>query len=377
MDLEEISKQYGIAIEELKTVESVLKQKYSSVQGIMPAEQIEKYIESGVKQHLDKFKNMGLSQYFGVILRLSSPQDGVAKRRATAIKKYVENPEEAIAYGYVQEFKNSMKRALIKGIVTTKPVIEVPKTAVYLPDQKVYIIPTDERETWKSGKKNFNYLKPIPLEQYFVNVEGICSLDGTIWSPFKMIFNCAEHINITIVTVPQSKLVKFYAKVKTKEPLELGYNNKYTKFDLVDGDISQLNAEIMNFYDVIQLSEIDTVFRGLKTKYDVVSVFGQIRNKWQKEPSDDNPTPWITASIVDNTRDEPLKLLIHPDMSAEFEEQSIVKVWGALSEGKKWDPEFKKLTDEPEITMFANGVYVFSVGEEIPQDTTHDDGWES
>lgn len=378
MDLNEISKNYNINVEELTKVESDLRKKYSSVAGIMPPEQVEKYIMSGVQQHIDKYKNLGLTQFFGVILMVSQPKDGVAKRRSTAFKKYSENPELAITSGIVQEYKDGIKRFLQKGVIITKAVNQdaIPKSAMYLPDQKAYVVPLDERETWPSGKKNFGYLKPLPLEQYFTSIEGISSLDGINWSAFKMMLNCTEHINTPNVNIPQSKLVKFLAKVKTKEPLVLNYNNKYTKFEVIDGDITQLNAEIMNFYDVITLADVDATYKNRKTAYDSISIFGQVRNKWTKEPTDDKPFPWTTINITDNTRDAPLKLLIHPDMSAQFEEQSIVKVWGSLSEGNKWDPDLGQQTDEKEITMFATGVYMFSMNEVIPETETEvDDGW--
>lgn len=379
MELEEISKQYGVDLGELKKVEIDLRKKYESVMKIMPAEKFENYILTGVQAHANKFKNLGLQQYFGVILTLSQPRDGMAKRRATAIKKYVEDPEVAISHGYVQEFKEGMHRFLSKGVVQSKPITQdkIPKNVSYLSDQKVYVLPLDERESWGNGKKNFGYLKPLPLEQYFCNIEGIASEDGTTWKPFKMIFNGGEHVNIPNVTVPQSKLVKFLAKVKTDNPLVLSYNNKYTKFEPIEGDISQLNAEVMNFYDNISLSDIQSIYESRKTNFDTYAVFGQVVNKWKKEPSEDKPYPWISVSINDNTRDEPLKILMHPDVSAEFEEQSIVKVWGSLSEGNRWDPDLRQPTEEKEISMFGTGIYSFSnaevatEGEQIP-----DDGWE-
>lgn len=380
MELEEISKQYNVGIDELKKVELNLRKKYESVAKIMPVEQYEKYISMGITQHVTKFKNLGLEQFFGVILTLSQPRDGMAKRRSNAIKKYVEDPETAISHGYVQEFREGMHRFLAKGVVQSKPITQdkIPKTAVYLPDQKVYIVPLDERENWQNGKKNFGYLKPLPLTQYFSNIEGIASIDGTIWTPFKMIFNCDEHINLPNINVPQSKLVKFLAKVKTKEPLVLTYNNKYTKFEAIEGDISQLNAEVMNFYDNISLSDIQSVYESRKTNFDTYAVFGQVVNKWKKEPSEDKPHPWISVSINDNTRDEPLKILMHPDVSAEFEEQSIVKVWGSLSEGNKWDPDLRQPTNEKEISMFGTGIYMFS-NVEVTQEEEQkpDDGWEA
>ncbi len=379
MDLEQISKQYSINIEELTKVESDLRKKYESVSKIMTKENFEGYIEIGITQHVNKYKNLGLQQFFGVILNLSQPRDGIAKRRANSIKKYIEDPEMAISHGYIQEYKEGMHRFLSKDVIQVKPVAQndIPKSAIYLPDQKAYIVPLDERVTWQNGKKNFGYLKPLPLEQWFTNIEGIASEDGTNWLPFKMVFNCGQHINIPNTTVPQSKLVRFLAKVKSKEPLVLSYNNKHTKFELIEGDINQLNVEVMNFYDNISLSDIQNVYESRKTNFDTYSVFGQIVNKWKKEPTEENPYPWISISIIDNTRDEPFKLLLHPDVSAEFEEQSIVKVWGSLSEGNKWDPELRQQTEEKEITMFVTGVYSFSNPEVTEEEQKPDDGWES
>lgn len=380
MELEEISKQYGVTVDELKKVEIDLRKKYESVMKIMPTEQFEKYISTGVQQHANKFKSLGLERFFGVILTLSQPRDGMSKRRSIAIKKYVEDPNMAISHGYVQEFKEGMHRFLSNGVIQTKPITQdkIPKTASYLPDQKVYILPLDERETWQNGKKNFGYLKPLPLEQYFTNIEGIASIDGTSWKPFKMIFNCNKHVNVPNIMILQSKLVKFLAKIKTQDPLVLSYNNKHTKFEIMEGDITQLNAEIMNFYDITSLSDIRKVYDLRKTNFDTYSVFGQIKNKWKKEPTDENPYPWISATINDTTCDEPLKLLMHPDVCAEFEEQSIVKVWGSLSEGNKWDPELRQPIDEKEITMFATGVYSFSNMEvKCEEEQKSDDGWES
>lgn len=380
MDLETISKESGVALEELKALESTLRKKYGSVSGMLSAEQVEGYVAGGIKQHTDRFKNLGLQQFFGVILQLSQPKDGVAKRRSAAVLKYVENPESAIALGYVQEYKNGCKRVLSKGVITTKPISQdaIPKSAVYLPDQKAYVVPTDDRETWQNGKKNFGYLRPLPLEQYFINIGGLCSNDGTIWQSFKMIFNCGEHINVPNVTVPQGKLLKFMSKVKKNEPLELAYSSKYTKFEVVDGDLTKMSADIMNYVDIISLSQIDEVYAARKTNYDVVSIIGQVSSKWVKEGTEDKPYPWITATLNDNTREEPLKLMIHPDMSASFEEQSIVKVWGSLSEGKKWDKELGRATEEKEISMFVTGIYTLSMVEAIPEEEQQtDEGWES
>lgn len=382
MDLNEIAKQHGVDVNELMTVEANLRKKYSSIANILSPEQMETYVIGGIQQHVNRFKALGMTQFFGVILTLSQPKDGMSKKRSKAITAYVTDPETAIASGTVQEFKNGMKRTLVKGgMVKSVPVNQdaIPKSAVYLPDQKVYVVPTEDRESWPSGKKNFNFLKPLPLEQYFTSIEGIASLDGVAWQPFKMMFNCGEHVNFPSVTVPQGKLVRFYAKMKSQgETLVLNYNNKHTKFNVIEGDINQLSAEIKTFYDDVMLSELDTAYQSRKSNYETFSVFGQVTNKWQKEPSEEKPYPWITASITDNTRDAPLKLLIHPDMSAQFEEQSIVKVWGSLSEGNVWDPELKEKTEEKEITMFATGVYSFSFGEAIPDVAAEveDDGWE-
>ena len=382
MDLNEIAKQNNIDVVELQTIESNLRKKYASVTNIVSPEQIEKYVSGGILQHIGRFKALGLTQFFGVVLTLSQPKDGMSKRRSKTIKAYVEDPEAAITSGAIQEFKNGMKRALVKGgMVKSVPVNTeaIPKSAVYLPDQKVYVVPTDDRESWPSGKKNFNFLKPLPLEQYFTSIEGIASTDGANWQPFKMMFNCTEHVNFPTVTIPQGKLVKFYCKVKTQgETLVLNYNNKNTKFEPIEGDINALSGEIKNFYDDIMLSDLQSAYESRESNYSTVSVFGQVTNKWQKEPTEEKPYPWITASVTDNTRDAPLKLLIHPDMSAQFEEQSIVKVWGSLSEGNVWDPELKEKTEEKEITMFATGVYSFSAGEAIPEETeeTPDEGWE-
>lgn len=387
MDLETISKESGVTLEELKILESTLRKKYSNI--MLPPEQVEKYIEGGIKQHTDKFKNLGLQKFFGVVLTLSSPKDIMAKRRATAISKYVENSESAITLGYVQEYKNGCKKSLSKGIITTTQISDdkIPKTAVYLPDQKAWVVPLDDVATWKSGKKNFGYLKPLPLEKYQTHIEGICSTDGTEWWAFRMPFiTCGEHINVPDITIPQSKLVTFMAGVKNKEPLELAYNDKYTKFEPVDGDINTITTDIVNFYNIISLSQVDEVYAARKinydaarkTNYDVVSIIGQISNKWIKESTDDNQYPWITAVLNDTSRIEPIKLIIHPDMSALFEEQSIVKVWGSLSEGKKWDKELRQLTEEKEISIFVTGVFTLSNAEEsIPtEESRPDDGWE-
>jgi hypothetical protein len=383
MDINEIAKQNNIDVAELQTVEANLRKKYSSVANIVSPEQVEKYVSGGIMQHINRFKALGLTQFFGVILTLSQPKDGMAKRRSKIVNAYVEDSEAAIIAGSIQEFKNGMKRSLVKGGLVKSVSVNteaIPKSAVYLPDQKVYIVPTDDRESWPSGKKNFNYLKPLPLEQYFTSIEGIASTDGTTWQPFKMMFNCPEHVNIPTVTIPQGTLVKFYSKIKTPgETLVLNYNNKHTKFEVIPGDINAVSGEIKMLYEDIMLSDIQSVYESRDNNYATFSVFGQIVNKWQKEPSEEKPYPWMTASITDNTRDEPLKLLIHPDMSAQFEEQSIVKVWGSLSEGNVWDPELREKTEEKEITMFVTGVYSFSQGEIIPEATTEDvadDGWE-
>lgn len=378
MDLETISKESGVTLEELKTLESTLRKKYSNI--MLPPEQIEKYIEGGIKQQTNKVKNLDLQKFFGVILTVSSPKDGIAKRRATAISKYVENSEDSIRLGYVQEYKNGCKKSLSKGVITTIQISDdkIPKTAVYLPDQKAWVVPLDDVEMWKSGKKNFGYLKPLPLEKYQTHIEGLCSIDGTEWRAFKMPFvTCGEHINVPDITIPQSRLITFMSKVKTKEPLELAYNTKYTKFEPVDGDINTMTTDIVNFYNIISLSQVDEVYAARKTNYDVVSILGQISNKWIKESTDDKQYPWITAVLNDTSRIEPIKLIIHPDMSAPFEEQNIVKVWGSLSEGKKWDKELRQLTDEKEISLFVTGVFTLSNEESIPtEESRPDDGWE-
>ena len=376
MDLTEISKQCGVAVEELLKIEIELRKKYSPLLNVLTVGQMESYINTGIQQHINKYKNLGLEQYFGVILTLSQPKDSVARRRSIAIKKYIEDPDVSIASGMIQEYKDGNKKFLSKGMVVSKPVPQelIPKTAMYLPDQKVHVVPCDERESWPNGKKNYNYLNPLAMEQYFSNIEGICSLDGSNWEPFKMMFNCPEHINVTNVTIPQSKIVKFLAKVKSKPPLVLNFNNKYTKFELVPGDITTLNLNIMNFYDIVPISEIDTVYKSRKTNYDIVAIFGQIGNKWVKEPTEEKPAPWATGNIRDNSSDKSLKLLIHPDMSAQFEEGSLAKIWGSLSEGNKWDSDLGRQTDEKEITMFVTGVHSFS--QEIEEQKI-DDGWES
>ena len=380
MNFVELSNKYGLSVEEITKVESDLRKKYAGVASIMSAEQIEQYILGGIAQYANRFKSLGLTQYYGIVLTMSSPKDGMVKKRSEAIKKYVEDPDAAITFGYVQEYKNGMKRALVKDAITSKAITtnDIPKTAVYLPDQKAYIVPLDNLQSWPSGKKNFNYLKPLPLEQFFSNITGYASIDGRTWNEFKMTFNCDEHINVPNVTVPMSKLIKFFSKVKkTGEVVELSFNSKYTKFDIIDGDITVMDQLVMNYMNHVELSNIEAVYAARKTNYDIVSVFGSILYKRQKEASEDKPFPWITAAIMDNTRDTPLKLLIHPDMIASFDDQSIVKVWGSLSEGNKWDPETSEKTDEKEITMFVTGIYVFNGKVETPiEEQKTDDGWE-
>lgn len=182
---------------------------------------------------------------------------------------------------------------------------------------------------------------------------------------------CGEHINVPNLTIPQSKLVTFLAKKKSKagEALVLSYNAKHTKFDLIEGDITQLNPDIMTYIENTPLSEIDNVFATFtdKEKFKVISVFGQIGSKFQRESSEEKQFPWIQASMTDSTRDRPLKLTVHPDMVAPFEEFDLVKVWGTLSEGKVWDKDLKALTDETEVNVFVTGVYVLSKDEEIHQ----------
>lgn len=377
MNYEELSHKYGMSVEDITSLEIGLRKKYAGISTLVPPEQLEKYIIGGIEQHVNKYKNLGLTKFYGVILTISSPRDSMVKKRSECIKKYVEDPEAAITFGYVQEFKNGIKRSLIKGVISSKAVAvnDIPKTAVYLPDQKTHIVPLDNRELWPSGKKNFGYLNPLPLEQFFSNITGYMSTDGSTWNEFKMIFNCEEHVNVPKITVPMSKLVTFFSKIKKSgEVTELAYNNKYTKFELLDGDITTMDSTVISHIEHIELSNIETIYTARKTNYDIVSVLGTILYKRQKEPTDDKPFPWITAAITDNTRDAPLKLLIHPDMSASFDDQSIVKVWGSLSEGQKWDPETNEKTEEKEITMFVTGIYTFGGKLEIPQETN--DGWE-
>ncbi len=383
MDLEEISKQYNVTLDELKKVDTDLRKKYDSIKKTISLDAYEKYVENGITQHVNKFKSLGLQQFFGVILTLSQPRNGIVKRRAAAMKKYSDDPDIAVSHGYVQEFKGGMVRFLSKGVIQTKPITsdKIPKNAMYLSDQKVYVVPLDERENWQNGKKNFGYLKPLPSEQWFVNIEGLASEDGNIWKPFKMVFNCGEHVNSPNITIPQSKLIKFLAKIKenNQKSLILSYNDKYTKFERIEGDISILNEQIMNFYDNILLSEIQSVYADRKTNFDTYAIFGQVQNKWKKEPTEEKPHPWCSVVINDGAGVETIKILLHPDVSAEFEEQSLVKVWGSLSEGNKWDPDLRQPTTEKEITMFGTGVYTFSSIEtplETPTEET-DDGWET
>jgi len=380
MNLEEISKQYGISIDELKQVEEKFKRKYAGVANIMSKETLEKYVSNGVMGHVNKMKNLGLDQFFGVVLTLSQPRDGIAKRRNAAREAYLNDPNGAISAGLVEEYKNGTKSYLSKGIVTVKPVTEkdIPKTAIIISiNPKVEIVPLDNKDTWPNGKKNFGYLKPLPLTNWFSVMEGIVSQDGQTWMPFRMMFNCSEHINIPAITVPMSKLVKFSAKIKSKENngLVLSYNSKYTKFEPVEGDINQLNAEIMTFYDNITLSEIENVYRTQEPN-ETIAVLGRVIFKRQREPTDDKPYPWMTVQITDTTREEPLKILLHPDVKVDFDEDALVKVWGSLSEGNKWDPDLKTSTEEKEITMFGVGLYSFTNIEVPPEEQKDEDGWD-
>lgn len=71
-----ISKSSGIPIAELKVIEDKLRKQYGNV---VSPEQLEIYVQRGIKIHNDRYKNLGLNKYFGVVLTLSSPKDGVAK----------------------------------------------------------------------------------------------------------------------------------------------------------------------------------------------------------------------------------------------------------------------------------------------------------
>lgn len=362
MTLEELAKENNIDINELKVIEAQTRKNYSGISAsVLPPETVEKYVSIAIKNYAEKIKNLNLTSFFGIILSATQPKDGVAKRRTEIMQKYIEDPVTVIASGLVQEIKDGAIKSLVKGVVTSKAFTgDIPKTAMYLTDKKVYIVPLDNRETWPNGKKNFGYLRPIANEQFFTNLEGLCSEDGQSWTPFKITFNCFEHDEF-----PVSKLIKFKAKIKSAEGFyNLGYNNKYTRFEPIEGDISQLVPEIMNFYDDTPISEIETIIESQvdKERFEIKSVMGQVYDKRLKEATPDKPYPWCSASIVDPDGNASLKILMHPGISnnVAFAEGDLVKCWGTFGMGKGWDFDLGQQTDEEVPTLYCSGLFRLS-----------------
>lgn len=376
MNLEEISKNSGIALYELTKVKTDLEKKYERVLKLLSKEQVDGYINTGIQQYIDRFQNLGLEQFFGVILTASQPKDGMSKRRKDAVKSYIENPDVAINAGVIQEVKENngviVMKTLSRGMVITKTIKEVPKSAVYLPDQKVHIVPLDNRESWPNGKKNFGYLNALPSEQFFTNISGLVWFGDGSSKPFKMTYNCNEND-----MVPLGVSIKFYAKVKENLPthITLNFNKKYTKFEQTGQAITdEQNAAIMNFYDITPISEVETAFNERDSNYDIISIMGMVQRVWVKEPTEDKPHPWATVIIGDST--STIKVLLHPGIDiVGLDEGSFVKIWGSPNQGKRWDTITGKPGDEIEYSIFGIGLYVLS-GSNAEAIKTQNDEWE-
>lgn len=376
MTLEELSKELDVAVEELEKIKKQIELKYTGLP--IPPTELDKYIELGIKQHFQK--DAGMKTFYGITLILNQPRDGVRKRREEILKEYLKDREATISKGSVMEISNGVCYRLdpkTRNVMTIPvPNEKILQTGIYLPDNDVRLVFLDAREKWDNGKKNFNFMKPLPLEQWFTTVQGICTLDGNEQFYFTMTFNCEEHIK----DFPIGKLVKFDAKIRKHEGnfMELGYNAKKTKFEKIEGDITSLYEKIDKFYDSISLSGVDKTYRRNKDDnkpFNIVSVAGLVKNAWIGEPTVDKPNPWGTIMISDITREEPFKLVCHPSLKIDdINEGSYIKAWGTLSEGNKWDAENNTQLEEKEISMFASGIFQFNIqNDNGPEDS---DGWD-
>jgi len=373
MDLEKIAKENGIELEKLKRLYNDLQQKFSEYEG----EKKEKMVRKGILNYVNWLQRMGLQQFFGIILIATQPRHSTARRRREALEFYESSPEEAVQKGIVEEITKAengyISRKVDKnGVIHTKPIKEVPDNALVSGDK--WVVPLNSMRTFPSGATNWNYLKPLPAEQYFMNIEGICVKAGeSEFLPFRATLN----LDTNDVQLPLNKPVKFLATVRSKD--SKGYTlsvRNDTKFEEIsDVDMETIKPLVQKFYEETPIPNLYEKYEEVKGTYQTISIKGQVADIIVRRPTEDNPKPWSMVIVSDEDTDEEVRVICHPGLDVSFGINSIVKVWGSPVLSKRWDPELRATTDEDELVVFASGIYplIYFGPEEEPEQIKRED----
>jgi len=365
MNIEQISKEYGIDINELKKLQEHLLNKYKPA--IEDEDTLLKLVERGVQHYVKRKVQKGGNTFYGILLSVSQVRNSTEKRRNSAIAIYKENPEQAVEKGYIEEFTETedgriLSRKLDKnGNVVQREVLKIHEDAVLSGNK--HILPLYQNKTFNSGKPNFNYLEPMPINEFFTNIEGLYSTGETDFTRFKMIMNT----DTTDIVFPVGKPVKFMAKEKDKGVLT---PTSMTKFEVIEGNIDK--SLINKFFPVLPFSSLEQYLR----KYDLLCIEGQVMDLFISER-----TGWVSTVVQELTTDESIKVMFHPNIEVNFGTESIIKAFGTVSMGKKWDTELKQPSEtEEEMSFFATGYYpIVLVGaDEQPDEiqSVEEDEWE-
>lgn len=358
--LEQIAKDYGIDVEELKKIETELRAKYQALPdiGIIKGNE-EAFIKKGLIVHAKRIKKQNAEQIFGFILKFDQPRSSNNRKMRDAMVEYKKNPQDALNKGLVEEItfaenKYHRKRLTKNGNVGSKVDDKLPNGAINIGDGITYIIPLDNNKVFKSGKANWKYLKALDPDSYFTNLSGYFTQDGKQYNKFRMTIN----LDTDNIVIPMNKPVKFRASIGDINTgiTTLGYKNGITIFEVVEGSIDNLRNEIAGFMEKTDIIKIPEVHANQGTN---VQIIGTVSEIWLKEPTDDQPKPFNTLVIEDLSSDVPIRCMCHQQIPLHGCAQgAVVVLWGRTSKGDRYDRDTRQtVKGEVEYGIWASGVY--------------------
>ncbi len=357
--LEQIAKDYEVDLEELKKIETELKQKYQSIPniGILKGTE-DAFIKKGLISHAKRIKRNNAEQMFGFILTYEQPKSSNKGRITEAIKKYKEDPDNAVKSGYVMEIKEQdgkfhMRKLTKNGTIGMRVEPKLHEAAINTGE--TYIVPLDVRKVFAGGKANWRYLQSLDAEAYFSNIQGYVIIDIKTYK-FKMPLNIDANNPINI---PMNRPIKFRAALREigKDGVyNLQYKNGITNFEIVEGNLEPFKQQISEFMPISEITKISEIH---KSQYgDPIAVCGTVTDIWMKKSTDDQPAPSNTVMIEDLSVDIPIRTNFHHVIPIDFAIGSIVIIWGRTGKGDKWDKETRQtIKGEIEWSIWANGVY--------------------
>jgi len=283
----------------------------------------------------------------GIIIGASDCIDILAKQRKEANELYKTDPMTAISQGLTDE----------EGT------------------------PLDTRETWKNGKHNNQFGKPLSEHNFLRNVFGIAVLNSKTNSDgkprlFQMTLSGQKAQNETL---PLFKPVKFMAIKKEETDNEFKLNaSQFTNFTINEKlELPEYRSLIDNHVGLIKLTELESYHTTNKDDFNRIAVVEGDVSLMNLEPTSVGSRILVLDDVEASLEDLDSKSVtcwIPSRINLDFAEGSKVLVVGRTSQGKKRDSNGNP-TDEPgDISLNVFGIYALpeykiSVPEEVEQIT--------